>query len=138
MLPGSPYRANLRTTHQPRQSVWPLAPAGKPTQQPLIQNIDQLSDLLGVQIIVEQTEKRVGGYELDIFGRARNDAVVIGLSWELSDNRVASSVFVDRPCDMDKISEATPEREALFSWIAQNLTELRNVAKKYLVEGQAV
>lgn len=43
----------------------------------LAENINQLSDLLGVPISVEQTEKRVGGYELDIFGRAPNNAAVI-------------------------------------------------------------
>ena len=43
----------------------------------LAQNIDQLSEILGVQITVEQTEKRVGSYELDIFGRAEDNAIVI-------------------------------------------------------------
>jgi hypothetical protein len=43
----------------------------------LSENIDQLSALLGLQITVEQTEKRVGSYELDIFGRTDNDAIVI-------------------------------------------------------------
>ena len=44
----------------------------------LAENISQLSDLLGVPIVVEQTEHRVGGYVLDILGRVEaNDAVVI-------------------------------------------------------------
>jgi hypothetical protein len=44
----------------------------------LAENISQLSDLLGVPIVVEQTEHKVGAYELDIFGRVEtNDAIVI-------------------------------------------------------------
>jgi hypothetical protein len=44
----------------------------------LAQNIDQLSAILGVPIIVDQTEHRVGSYELDILGHVEeNDAVVI-------------------------------------------------------------
>jgi hypothetical protein len=44
----------------------------------LAANIGELSQLLGVPIIVEQTEHRVGSYVLDIFGRLEtNDAVVI-------------------------------------------------------------
>jgi hypothetical protein len=60
------------------------------------------------------------------------------LSWDRADDRVASSVYVERPYDKDKISEATTEREALFSWIAENLTKFRNIAKKYLVEKHTV
>jgi len=44
----------------------------------LAANIGELSELLGVPIVVEQTEHRVGAYVLDIFGRVEtNDAVVI-------------------------------------------------------------
>jgi hypothetical protein len=44
----------------------------------LAQHIDQLSALLGVPIVVDQTEHKVGNYELDILGRVEeNDAVVI-------------------------------------------------------------
>jgi hypothetical protein len=44
----------------------------------LAENIDHLSKLIGIPIAVEQTEKRVGAYELDIFGRVEgSDAIVI-------------------------------------------------------------
>jgi hypothetical protein len=44
----------------------------------LAKNIDQLSELLGVSILVDNTEQKVGGYELDILGHVEeNDAVVI-------------------------------------------------------------
>jgi len=44
----------------------------------LAENISHLSDLLGIPIVVEQTEHRVGSYELDILGRVETtDAVVI-------------------------------------------------------------
>jgi hypothetical protein len=60
------------------------------------------------------------------------------LSWERKDNKIASCVFVGRPYDREKASDATPEREVLFSWIAKTLTKFRDIAKKYLVEGQPV
>ena len=44
----------------------------------LAENIDQLSAVLGVPIVVDQTEHKVGSYELDILGHVEeNDAVVI-------------------------------------------------------------
>jgi len=43
----------------------------------LAQNIDQLSELLGMPIFVEKTEKRVESYELDIFARGPDNVVVI-------------------------------------------------------------
>ncbi|MEO9249663.1 MAG: DUF4268 domain-containing protein [Gemmatimonadaceae bacterium] len=44
----------------------------------LAENISELSDLLGVPIIVDQTEHRVGNYELDILGHVEEtDEVVI-------------------------------------------------------------
>jgi hypothetical protein len=44
----------------------------------LAQNIQLLSDVLGVSIVVDQTEHKVGGYELDILGHIEeSDAVVI-------------------------------------------------------------
>jgi len=59
------------------------------------------------------------------------------LHWERRDEKKWSSVFVDHPYDRDKISEATPDREALFSWIEGNVTKFRNIAKRYLVDGQS-
>ena len=44
----------------------------------LAQNIDQLSDVLGVPVVVDQIEHKVGSYELDILGHVdENDAIVI-------------------------------------------------------------
>ena len=44
---------------------------------------------------------------------------------------------VYHPYDKGKISDATPEREAAFAWIAQHLATFRTIARKYLVDGQA-
>jgi len=42
------------------------------------ENIQELSRVIGVAFTVEQTEKKVGGYELDVFGRVEgSDAPVI-------------------------------------------------------------
>jgi hypothetical protein len=44
----------------------------------LAENVEHLSKLIGIPITVEQTEKRVGAYELDILGGVEgSDAVVI-------------------------------------------------------------
>jgi hypothetical protein len=44
----------------------------------LAENIEQLSEVLGLPIVVDQIEHRVGAYELDILGHIEeNDAVVI-------------------------------------------------------------
>lgn len=58
------------------------------------------------------------------------------LAWDRADDKVGSSVYVERSYDREKISEATPEREALFEWIAANMTRFRSIAKRYLVEGR--
>ena len=59
------------------------------------------------------------------------------LHWDRRDDKKSCGVFVDRPYDKDKISDATPDREALFSWIEGNVTKFRNIAKRYLVDGQS-
>lgn len=41
-------------------------------------NIQKISDVIGVPIIVEQTEQKIGNYELDIYGRVEGkDSIVI-------------------------------------------------------------
>jgi hypothetical protein len=60
------------------------------------------------------------------------------LHWAYSDNRNSCGLSVARPCEMDKIVEGTPEREALFPWIAENLTRFRGIAKQYLVDARPV
>ncbi len=58
------------------------------------------------------------------------------LFWERRDDKNCSTVFVARSYDWDNILEATPEREALFLWIARNLTAFRKIAIDYLVDGR--
>lgn len=102
-------------------------------------SLNRASSELSVSIWLEgETAKRQ--FDLLSSNRAIIEAEFRGeeLSWDRKDDKTASSVFVTRTYDKDKISEATPEREALFSWIAQALTGFRGIAQKYLAEGQTV
>lgn len=43
----------------------------------LAANIDQLSEVIGIRLKVQQVEQRVGNYQLDIYARDENESVVI-------------------------------------------------------------
>lgn len=51
------------------------------------------------------------------------------LSWDRKEGRLAASVFVECSCDPYRLAESTPEREALFAWVTNNIGGLRQVAK---------
>jgi hypothetical protein len=59
------------------------------------------------------------------------------VEWERLEDAVAARVAVYRSIDKVAIGDATPEREALFAWVAENLAACRTVAKRYLVDGRA-
>jgi hypothetical protein len=56
------------------------------------------------------------------------------LSRDRRDNKVDSYIAVCHPYNQDNISTASPEREALFAWIATNMAKFRAIAKQYLVD----
>ena len=56
------------------------------------------------------------------------------VSWERLEDATASRVAVYRPYEKDRVSEDTSERQQLFKWIGQNLEQMREVAKRYLVD----
>lgn len=55
----------------------------------LAENIEYLSEVIGIDIEIEETEKRVGNYELDIFGRIEgtDEVVIIENQLEQSDHK---------------------------------------------------
>jgi len=90
----------------------------------LAENIEHLSKLIGIPIAVEQTEKRVGAYELDIFGRVEGgDAVVI------VENQLDAT---DHKHLGQLITYATGLEAAIIIWIAPEIGEDHRSAIEWL------
>jgi hypothetical protein len=90
----------------------------------LAQNINQLSDVLGVPIVVDQTEHRVGGYELDILGHVdENDAIVI------VENQLGAT---DHSHLGQLIAYAAGLEAAIVVWVAPDVRDEHRAAIKWL------
>ena len=74
--------------------------------------------------------ERLYAHKAEIETRLLGEAV----SWERLDDATASRVAVYMPYDKQQVTEETPQRKELFSWVAKNLTILRAVARELLVE----
>lgn len=59
------------------------------------------------------------------------------VSWERLEDAVAARVAVYRHYDKTLVTEDGPERRELFVWVGKQLTALRAIAKKYVVEVSA-
>ena len=57
------------------------------------------------------------------------------VSWERLDDAVAARIAVYRAYDKSLVSSETQDRVLLFEWIASQLTVMRTLARKYLVDG---
>ena len=90
----------------------------------LAQHIDQLSALLGVPILVDQTEHKVGTYELDILGHVEeNDAVVI------VENQLTST---DHTHLGQLITYAAGLEAAIIVWMAADVRDEHRSAIEWL------
>lgn len=90
----------------------------------LAQNIEQLSELLGVQIVVDHIEHKVGGYELDILGHVEeNEAVVI------IENQLQGT---DHGHLGQLITYAAGLEAALIIWIATDVRDEHRAAINWL------
>lgn len=90
----------------------------------LAEHIDQLSAALGVPIVVDQTEHKVGNYELDILGRVEeNDAVVI------VENQLSST---DHGHLGQLITYAAGLKAAIIVWIAGEVRDEHRSAIEWL------
>jgi hypothetical protein len=58
------------------------------------------------------------------------------VSWEPLEDAAASRVAVYRPYEKDEVSEDTPQRTDLFDWIQKNMSRFRDLAKKFIREGE--
>jgi hypothetical protein len=87
-------------------------------------NCQQLSKVLGIPFAVEQTEKRVGAYELDIFGRVEgSDAPVI------IENQLGET---DHKHLGQVITYAAGLEAAVVVWIAAKVTDEHKTAIEWL------
>jgi hypothetical protein len=87
-------------------------------------NIERLSEVIGVPFLVDQTEKRVGAYELDIYGRVEgSDAkVIIENQLTQTDHRHLGQL----------ITYASGLEAALVIWIAVDVTDEHRAAVEWL------
>jgi hypothetical protein len=61
----------------------------------------------------------------------------VAVSWERLDDATAARIAVYRDYDKSRVADDSSERRALFDWIATQLTSLRSIARKYLVDSPA-
>ena len=87
-------------------------------------NIQRLSEVIGVPFTIEQTEKKVGTYELDIYGRVEgSDApVIIENQLELTDHKHLGQL----------ITYAAGLEAAVIIWIASEVTDEHRAAVEWL------
>lgn len=92
----------------------------------LAKNIDSLSEVIGIPIYVEETEKRVGKYELDIYGKVAgsNDIVVIENQLESSDHKHLGQL----------ITYASGLDAAIVIWVTPKINDEHKQAIEWLNE----
>lgn len=90
----------------------------------LAKNIDHLSAILGIQIVVDHTEHKVGGYELDILGHVEeNDAVVI----------IENQLYATDHSHLGQlITYAAGLNAAIVIWIASEVRDEHRLAIEWL------
>jgi hypothetical protein len=93
-------------------------------------NVERLGEVIGVPFTVEQTEKRVGAYELDIYGRVEGtDApVIIENQLTPTDHRHLGQLItyasgLDAALIIWVAAEVTDEHRAAVEWLNKNTTD---------------
>lgn len=96
----------------------------------IVENIQKLSELIGVPFTAEQTEKKVGSYELDIYGRVeRTDApVIIENQLAETDHRHLGQLLtyaagLDAGVIIWIATEVTDEHRAAVEWLNRNTND---------------
>jgi hypothetical protein len=96
----------------------------------LAQNIDQLSALLGVPIVVDQTEHRVGNYELDILGRVEESDTIVIIENQLTatdhghlGQLLTYAAGLDAAIVVWVASEVRDEHRAAIEWLNSKTVE---------------
>lgn len=90
----------------------------------LAENIDLVSSVIGIPIAVEQIEKRVGNYELDIYGKVEgtDKTVIIENQLEQSDHRHLGQL----------ITYAVRLESSIIIWITPQVTDEHKTAIDWL------
>lgn len=90
----------------------------------LAENIDLVSNAIGITIEVEQTEKRVGNYELDIYGKVEgtDKVVIIENQLEQSDHKhlgqlITYAAGLDASIVIWITPKVTDEHKAAIDWL---------------------
>lgn len=90
----------------------------------LAENVDAISEVIGIPIEIEQTEKRVGSFELDILGKVEgtDKVVVIENQLDTSDHKHLGQL----------ITYASGLKASIIIWIATNVREEHRTAVEWL------
>jgi hypothetical protein len=90
------------------------------------ENIQEVSSVIGIPLVVEQTEKRVGAYELDIFARVdgTDKPVIIENQLEETDHKHLGQLLtyasgLDASIVIWIAPEVTDEHKAAINWLNQ-------------------
>lgn len=87
-------------------------------------NIDRLSEVIGIPFTVDQTEKRIGAYELDIFGRVEGTEAPV-----IVENQLGTT---DHKHLGQLITYASGLDAALIIWVAAEVTDEHRAAVDWL------
>lgn len=90
----------------------------------LAQNIDQLSSVIGLNIVVDQIEQKVGKYELDILGHVQDRETVV-----IIENQLYST---DHTHLGQLITYAAGLNAAIVVWVSPEVCEEHRAASEWL------
>lgn len=113
-----------RLSSVPARDVWPHE--ARDFTPWLLQNVDVLSDLLGMDLVLEVAEHPVGGFSLDLLGRdeATDRAVIVENQLEQSDHLHLGQI----------LTYAAGTDPATIVWIATSFREEHRAAIDWLNE----
>ena len=121
-LPGA--ELGRLETEDPRL-IWPRE--DKDFTPWLAANIDQLSEVIGIRLRVQQVEQKVGNYQLDIYARDENESVVIiENQLELTDHThlgqlMAYAAGLDAKVIIWIATKVRDEHRLVIDWLNRNM-----------------
>jgi len=92
----------------------------------LEENIEELSEVIGIPLVIEEIEKRVGNYELDMYGKVEgtNEIVVIENQLEVSDHKHLGQL----------ITYASGLNASIIIWVTPRINDEHKKAIEWLNE----
>jgi hypothetical protein len=96
----------------------------------IAENIAHLSEAIGIRFIVDQTEKRVGAYELDIYGRVEGSDAPVIIENQLypTDHKhlgqlITYAAGLDAAVIIWVATQVTDEHRAAIDWLNKSTTD---------------